>query len=200
MRLLFLRAPAIAFLRALTAALACGLCLGAVLSCAPAPPASAPCDGACQDGNALRALRETMKLVFNLTLQGKEVGHHDETVPCLRGGTAHIFGDATSNAEQGTTEVDLTYELASCSYLQKATEPRANFSMSFDGTVHQKGTLAVQPAATTAIVITSDAMSFKGTVYDPPIDYTADRCALDLLQNGSNVGGSMCDRKAGFSF
>ncbi len=186
------------FVRALTTVAALGV--STVLACAPAPPASPSCDSACQDGNALRALRETMKLAFNLTLQGKPVGHHDETLPCLRGGTVHVVGDATSNAEQGTTEIDLTYDLVDCSYLQKATTPGANFSMAFKGTVHQKGTLAVQPASTTAVRITSEAMTFKGTVYDPPIDYAADGCALDLLQNGSNVSGSMCGRDAGFSF
>ena len=36
----------------------------------PAPP----CDQLCQDSNALRAVREGMKLIYNLTLQGKPVG------------------------------------------------------------------------------------------------------------------------------
>src|SRR5262249_2516535 len=73
---------------------------------ATAPP---PCDGTCQDGIAIRALRETAKLAFNLTLQGKPVGQHDETTPCPLGGSVHVFGVATSNAVQGATEVDLTY-------------------------------------------------------------------------------------------
>ena len=35
---------------------------------------SPPCDEECQDSTAARALRETMKLVYNITLQGKPVG------------------------------------------------------------------------------------------------------------------------------
>src|SRR5262245_58145120 len=50
-----------------------------LLACQAEPPEPPPCDDACTDGIALRSVRETMKLVYNLTLQGNDVGEQDET-------------------------------------------------------------------------------------------------------------------------
>ncbi len=80
------------------------------------PPEPEPCDQQCLDTSAIRALRETIKLAFNLTLQGKPVGAHDVTVPCPFGGSIRVYGEAYSNPIQGATEVTLTYELAGCAY------------------------------------------------------------------------------------
>src|SRR5262249_1787750 len=66
-------------------------------------PAAPPCDQKCADGNAIRAYREMLKLMYNVTLQGKPVGPQDQTAPCPLGGTARVFGNATSNALQGAT-------------------------------------------------------------------------------------------------
>ena len=112
--------------------------------------ASPPCEETCQDETAVRALRETMKLVYNLTLQGNPVGPQDESTPCPLGGSAHVFGTATSNAQFGATEVALTYELVDCHYLSRDEQPGENYDMTVTGTVTQSGTLAVQPTATTA--------------------------------------------------
>src|SRR5262249_43464304 len=79
--------------------LSVGFCVIAVAACSgPKPAPAPPCDQACQDGAALRGMRETVKLVYNLKLQGKPVGMHDETTPCPGGGTAHVTGTAMSNA------------------------------------------------------------------------------------------------------
>jgi hypothetical protein len=43
-------------------------------------------------------------------------------------------------------------------------------------------------------------MTFSGTVYDPAIDYEQSNCALDFMQDGNNVSGTVCGRNAGFSF
>ena len=113
------------------------------------PPPSPPCEEACRDGVALRALRETMKQAFNTTLQGKDVGTHDETTDEFLHGSARVFGDVTSNAAQGTTELKmLTYVFSQATYYQKDTEPKENFVMAVDGTITQKGTIAVQPSLT----------------------------------------------------
>src|SRR5688572_17402659 len=82
------------------------------------------CDQACKDATALRAVRETMKLAFNLGLQGKPVGPQDVTVSCSKGGKVHITGTATANPVHGTTQVVLTYAFDKCAYAQKATEPK----------------------------------------------------------------------------
>ena len=166
----------------------------------PAPPAPPPCDQTCKDGTALRALRETLKLVFNLTLQGKPVGSYDETVPCIRGGSARIFGSATSNAIQGSTEVELTYVLDQCAYVQKDDDEKENYSITVSGTVTQEGTLAVQPSSTTALLMKSDSITLTGSVYDPPDPYEAKECPLDIFQNGNRVAGTMCGREVGFDF
>ena len=163
----------------------------------PAPPAPPPCDQTCKDGTALRALRETLKLVFNLTLQGKPVGSYDETVPCIRGGSARIFGSATSNAIQGSTEVELTYVLDQCAYVQKDDDAEENYSMTIPGTLEQRGTLAVQPSATTALLIKSASITIEGSVYDPPEPYAETACPLDIFQNGDRVAGTMCGREVG---
>ena len=172
-----------------------------VAACSTGPkPAPAPaCDQACRDGNALLAMRDILKLAFNLTLQGKPVGTHDETTPCLSGGgKARVYGTATSNATQGTTEVHLTYELDHCNYLQKSTTPAQNYSMALTGKIVEDGTLSAQPSSTSAVIFKSDGLTFSGTVYDPPQDYQ-ESCPLELAQNGNQLAGTLCGRAAGTS-
>jgi hypothetical protein len=178
-----------------------GLALSA-LSCsdgpAPAPPPA--CDQKCKDGVGLRAMREMMKLIFNLTLQGKPVGTYDISSPCPRGGSARIFGTATSNAFQGSTEVKLTYEIRDCQYVQKDDDANENYSITVSGTITQEGTMAVQPSATTALLMKSNSITLAGSVYDPPDPYEAKECPLDIFQNGNRVAGTMCGREVGFDF
>ena len=172
-----------------------------LLGCSgPDPEPSPPCEQKCQDGNALRALRETLKLAFNLTLQGNDVGAQDETTACPMGGAARVFGQATANAIQGAIEVDLTYQLMQCAYLQRDEDPPENYDMTLNGTVLQKGTIAVQPSVTTALNMSSEAMSFSGNVYDPPIEYQEDACSVVMGQNGNRVSGTICEREAGVNF
>lgn len=160
------------------------------------PDAAAPCEEACQDAVALRAVRETMKFMFNITLQAQPVGTQDVTEDCATGGSAHIFGEASSVPEQGATLVDLTYELDDCGYLERDDERDENYSMTIDAVLTQRGTLAVQPSATTAIVIASDSLTLSGTVSDPPIDYGVTQCAFTLAQNGDQLNGTICGREA----
>jgi hypothetical protein len=163
----------------------------------PDPEPSPPCERECQDATALRSLREIMKLVFNITLQGNAVGPQDETTACPSGGSAHVFGTATSNAVQGAIEVDLTYELFDCAYLQRDDEPEENYNMTVAGTVTQQGTIAVQPSATMALNMSSDAVSFSGNVYDPPLAFSEGSCPVRMGQNGNQLSGTICDREAG---
>jgi len=149
------------------------------------------------DGIALRSLRETMKLVYNITLQGKPVGAQDETTPCPLGGSARVFGTATSNPVQGATEVELTYELSNCAYLELDDEPDETYDMTLDGTVTQSGTLAVQPTATTALLMRSDSVTLDGSVYDPPRDFHEENCVVDVAQSGNDLSGTFCGREAG---
>jgi hypothetical protein len=153
----------------------------------------------CQDQTALLALRDTLKLIFNLTLQGNPVGPQDATFACPLGGGAHVFGTATSNAVQGATNVDLTYVLDQCASSQQDTDPAQNFDMTVNGQVTETGVLAVQPTSTTALEIDSAGVDFSGTVYDPPITYDATACPLSVAQNGNNLSGTMCARQVGLS-
>lgn len=180
----------------LSLALASLGCLGGCASELEAEP-SPPCDQACQDGNALRGVRESMKLVYNLTLQGKPVGPQDAVLPCPQGGFARVFGEAYSNSMQGATEVRLAYAFLDCSYLRLDEEPGENHNLVYSGLIFQQGTIAVQPSATTALLITSESFTMKGTVYDPPIEYVAESCPLLLSQTGNNLSGTICDRAAG---
>jgi hypothetical protein len=161
-----------------------------------ASPAT-PCEEECQDAVALRAVRETMKFMFNITLQAQPVGEQDVTEACATGGSAHIFGSASSVPEQGATLVDLTYELDECSYLERDDERDENYSVTISAVLTQRGTLAVQPSATTAIVIESESLTLSGTVSDPPIDYSANECPFTLTQNGDELSGTICGREAG---
>lgn len=172
--------------------------LGSACGDGPKPPPPPPCDQQCKDGIALRALRETTKLVFNITLQGKPVGTYDVTTPCIRGGTARVSGTATSNAVQGATEVKLTYVFDRCAYLQKDDDPKQSYSMTISGTLEQQGTLAVQPTSTTALLMKSAAITLAGSIYDPAEPYEAKDCPLDLFQNGNRIAGTMCGREVGF--
>ncbi len=162
-----------------------------------AEPAPA-CHEKCQDGTAVRAVRETLKLAYNLTLQGNPVGAQDETTPCPLGGSVHVFGSASSNPKFGATEVDLTYEIDACHYLSRDDQPNENYETTLSGTVTQSGTLAVQPTATTALVIGSDSLDWTGNVYDPAIDYAEKGCVLALGQSGNHVSGTWCGREFGF--
>lgn len=159
------------------------------------PPPPPQCDEKCKDGIAILAMRETAKLAFNLTLQGKPVGTHDKTTPCPFGGSVRVSGTATSNATQGATEVDLTYTLDNCSYLVKDDDPKRDYNTKLSGTMTQVGVLAVQPSATSALIMKSESISFEGTVYDPPLDYSV-RCPLELAQDGNVLTGRICGREA----
>ena len=139
-----------------------------------------------------------MKLAFNLTLQGNPVGEQDETTPCPQGGTAHVFGPATSNASIGTTEVDLTFELDGCAYIQRDDEPEESYDTTISGTVRESGILAVQPTATTAILFSGEHIFIEGTVFDPPIEYAVQDCTLEAGQNGNRIGGTLCGREIAF--
>jgi len=161
------------------------------------PGAAAPCEQTCQDAVALRAVRETMKFMFNITLQAQPVGAQDVTEDCATSGSAHIFGEASSVPEQGATLVDLTYDFHDCGYLERDSERDENYSVTISAVLTQRGTLAVQPSATTAIVIESDSLTLSGTVSDPPIDYAVTQCAFTLAQNGDELSGTICGREAG---
>lgn len=172
------------------------------LACSANTPSPPPCDtDACRDEITVRALRETVKLAYNFSLQGKDAGAHDVTVPCLRGGTVRVVGEATSNALQGTTDVRLTYTFTKCGVVQRDAEPRSNFDVVFAGSLRQEGVLAVSAGATTALAFRSEAISVAGFIYDPPT------CLLlgpylrfELAQNGGQLGGSLCGRVVGVSF
>jgi hypothetical protein len=158
---------------------------------------SPPCEQECKDGNAVRAVRETMKLVYNLTLQANPVGAQDELTLCPQGGGARISGEATSDSMQGATLVDLTYQFVNCKYIERDDEPDENYAITLNGTITQQGVIAVQPSATSALVIQSDAVSLSGTVYDPPLAYEETDCVLELGQSGNKVSGTICGRIAG---
>lgn len=157
------------------------------------PPPPPPCDEKCKDGIVVLAVRETAKLAYNLTLQGKPVGAQDQTTPCPFGGNVRVFGNATSNAIQGTTEVNLTYQMNGCSYQFTDDDPDDNYKTKLTGTLVQTGTIAVQPGSSTALIMKSDSMQFEGTVHDPPIDVNL-TCKMELAQTGNIVNGRLCDR------
>lgn len=172
------------------------LALSACGSTEPETPATTPvCDQRCQDDRAARAIRQALRALFNLALQGDPVGEQDQTSPCPQGGTARITGKATSNAEQGTTEVDLVYELSQCKLLSPGFD---GYDLSLDGAVSEKGILPSNNA-TTALLIKSDALTLKGTVSEPAIA-VSETCAVSLDQNGGTVSGKLCDRVTSFSF
>ena len=170
----------------------------------PEPPP--PCDQSCQDGIGLRALRETMKLAYNLLIQGRPVGAQDAMTPCRslsgsEGGNARVFGNATANADQGSSFVELEYDFEECVYAAPPNAiPNQNYSLTVTGQVKQQGTLAVQPSSTTALLIDGDSLRLSGTVYDPPIDYELVDCKVSVAQQGSRVSGTLCGRNAGFTF
>lgn len=172
--------------------------LGA-LACGGGPtPEAKTCDAKCADGSAFRALRETLKLVYNITLQGNPEGEQDETTDCPQGGTARVFGTATSNATIGATDVDLTFELDQCTYLQRDDQPEESYRIASTGTVTETGVLAVQPTSTTALLFSSDSVTLTGTVFDPPQDYATDDCPVEAGQNGNQFSGKLCDREIAF--
>jgi len=171
--------------------------LGALACGAEDPPPSPPCEQACQDKTAVRALREMMKLAYNLTLYTNPVGPQDETTPCPQGGQVRVFGEATANTLQGANIVSLTYAFSSCGHLERDDEAGENYQMTLTGDITQEGTMAVQPTSTTALVMQSSSMTLSGTVYDPPLEYQAEACEVQLGQDGNNVSGMLCGRIVG---
>lgn len=175
-----------------------GLCLLQPACGEDVPAEPVTCEEECQDEIAARALRETLKLIYNLTLQGNPVGPQDESTPCPHGGSARVAGVATSVAEQGTTELELGYLLNACAYQHRDDDAEESYDVVISGSVGQKGILAVQPTATTALIFVADSVSLEGEVFDPPIPYTAHACRLRLAQNGSHLSGTWCEREIGF--
>ena len=190
-----MRSGLLALLLLVAAALAVGAA-GCASDVAPAAAAPPPCDQLCKDGIVLRGLREQMKLVFNLTLQGKDVGAHDYTVPCPLGGQARIYGTATAEPIQGATIVDLTYDIQACTVLERDDDVDENYQLTVTGVITQKGTLAVQPTSTTALAIQAEKMTITGTIYDPPEPYDVTDCKVTLSQSGNNLTGFLCERTA----
>jgi hypothetical protein len=175
-----------------------------------ASPSSPACDGACRDGVALRAVRQTLKQVFNGAIQAMPVGPQDQMYACTPfGGSAHITGTATSNPNVGTTTVSLTYVLDHCHYIASDTDPAQNYDLTVTGTVMEARVIAVQPGTSTSLTITSEALTLSGSVYSPPLPYpdsaaTADggaasACPLRLAQNGNQLSGTICGRTAGLT-
>ncbi len=180
-------------------------------------PTSPPCDQTCQDSVALRGFRETLKQVFNGALQAQPVGAQDVTYDCAPlGGTAHITGNAISNADVGSTTVSLTYVFDGCRYVAQDTDPTQNYDLTLTGVVVETGTIAVQPGSTTSLAITSDAAILAGSVYSPPILFATDggvdlidagdagglglgACAILMSQDGNQISGTICGRTAGVS-
>jgi hypothetical protein len=160
--------------------------------------APASCDARCLDEVALRSVRETLKLVYNLTLQANPVGAQNESTRCPRAGSAHVFGTATSVPEQGATRLDLTYELVDCAYLQRDDEPDESYDVIISGRITQLGTLAVQPTSTTALLFDGDSVAIRGKLFDPAYDYAEMACPLAVSQNGNRLAGSFCEREVGF--
>jgi hypothetical protein len=166
-----------------------------IMACgAEDPPGAQSCDEVCQDRSAARALRETLKVIYNLTLQGKPVGEQDFVSDCPLGGTARVLGVAFSNPIQGANEVDLVYLLENCAYLQRDDEPEESYDTIITTAVSQKGIMAVQPTATTALIFESDALIIDGSVFDPAIGYSKADCSIRLAQNGDRLSGSWCGR------
>jgi hypothetical protein len=183
--------------RAGRAALFCGWF--ALAGCGEDGQGPKTCDAACRDRSAARALRETLKLVYNLTLQGNAVGEQDERTACPLGGTARVRGTASSVPEQGATEVALSYELRACAYVQRDDDAEESYDTVIDGTVLQSGIIAIQPSATTALRMEAEAIRISGTVYDPPEVYAEPECALLLNQSGNHLGGTWCGRGVALS-
>lgn len=150
----------------------------------------------------MRALRETLKFAFNLTVQGRPAGQHDRTVACAFGGTARVYGSVLAEAELGANEVDLTYELTDCAALQYDEEaPKEyNHRLTFTGVVLQEGTIAVQPTAKTTLYMSSSSLSFSGTVHEPPLSYEEPLCTLTIEQASAVVSGTICEREATFTY
>jgi hypothetical protein len=177
------------------------LLLGLVLllpACGEEDEQPKSCDAACQDAVAARGLRDVLKLVYNLTLQGNPVGAQDEQTPCPHGGSARVTGLATSNAEQGATEVELGYQLDACHYQHRDDDAEESYDLVIDGQIGEAGVLAVQPTATTALLFASDRISIEGEVFDPAQGYAESECALRLAQDGDHLSGTWCQRVVGF--
>lgn len=156
------------------------------------------CDDVCRDEIAARSLREIIKLVYNLTLQGNPIGLQVETTKCPLGGEAQVTGFATSVAEQGATEVRLKYELSDCAYRQLDDEVDENYDMAVSGAVREEGVMAVQPTSTTALIFEGSGISLEGSVFDPPVDYAESDCDVRLVQDGQRLNGNWCGREIGF--
>ena len=183
--------------------------LGLVLAgcgAGPRPAPAPPCDRTCQDGVALRGVREAMKFAYNKEVATRPVGSQDAMTTCYsfdgsQGGSVHVFGTATVNAIQGASIVNLTFDFQDCHWAVPPDATAAeNYALTLTGQVREAGTLSVQPTATTALSIESSSVSVSGTVYDPPLDYSVSDCTLSLSQSGNAVSGSFCGRRAGFTF
>lgn len=172
----------------------------------PRPAPAPPCDQTCQDGVALRGLREAMKFAYNKLVATRPVGPQNVMSTCYsfdgsQGGTVHVFGTALVNAIQGASIVDLSYDFQNCHWaVPPDVTATQNYALTLSGTLTQQGTISVQPTATTALSIESGAVSVSGTVYDPPVDYSVSECTLSVNQSGNAVSGSLCGRNAGFTF
>lgn len=169
-----------------------------ISACSAAESEPKTCDAECRDEVAARGLRDVIKVVYNLTLQGKPIGPQEAETSCPHGGSAQVAGFALSNPEQGATELELGYRLEECAYQHKDDDAQESYSVVISGDVGEKGVLAVQPTATTALIFGSEGLAIEGTVFDPPAQYAESDCALRLAQDGNHMSGTWCGREIGF--
>jgi hypothetical protein len=167
----------------------------------PEPPPPAACAQDCQDAVVVRALRETIRIAFNLGLQGEPVGEQDKTLPCPEGGKVHITGTATTDASTGTNIIDLTYDFAGCRAIKTLSGRDGTYDITWTGVVVESGKISNLSGSTTALVFSCDSLVFTGNITDsaPPLA-VEDACKLTLTQDGSTLSGTLCGRKTGFSF
>jgi hypothetical protein len=180
-------------------AFALAFALGCGSSSSAPPPLDAGCEQACQDGMALYAVRQTMRLLYNESLNGREAGTQDAGAECLTG-TANVSGVAVPDGGVGSVGVSLAYDFQACEYLDKSSAAAHTFDLTFTGVVTETGTLAVLGTATMALTIESAEITISGSVGDPPTPYVAPRCSLSLTQNSNDLEGTICGRAASASY
>jgi hypothetical protein len=70
-----------------------------------------------------------MKFAFNFTVMGQPVGPQNKNQQCLPGssatGSVRVSGDAESNADQGSSFVNLSYDLKNC-FFSAPRDPMAD--------------------------------------------------------------------------
>jgi hypothetical protein len=169
------------------------------LSCASedseTEPVEAQCDRQCQFSYVSDALLDTIRLLYNQNIAGRDIIAPDMLVDCPIAGTAHISGTTTGDPETLISSIELDYELDGCKNSDN------DYELTFTGSVNRSGSF--RSTGFSALITRSNDIQVYGTVSTQAPAEVEDTCSFSLTEEGddfetTSVNGEFCEERINY--